>query len=335
MSTLTSPAADSLTIMSNESRPMSAGAGSGAPSTVVELNAYDVPVTMKDALQPRDIAPPITTPKTHIIFEVLAELLGTAVFVGFGTGANCQYAVGNGGQFMSFSTVPVGWGVGLALGNAFAARFSGGHLNPAVTLMLVLIGQVPAWKLPIYYITQVLGALAGAAITYGVYYHNIFVYDPGHTLERTAGLFGTLPAMDMPAFSCWLAEFFPSCVLIFTILYIVTLKPNPPFPVVPLALPKVLFLTILGVGCTFGSTTSFSMNPARDLGPRLLTWMAGYGKEVWNYKNQYWLWGGQLGAFSAAVFVSLGFHAFTWLERHLLDDRRGSTFLRIFNPLPQ
>ncbi|KZO95208.1 aquaporin-like protein [Calocera viscosa TUFC12733] len=298
-------------------RPVSARTDS-LPPTLIGHPLSQEKHLATDALQPSNIPVPVTGPKTHIVLEALAELLGTAFFVGFGTGANCQYVVADDGQFNTYSTVPIGWGVGLAIGNMFAARFSGGHLNPAVTTMLVVVGQVPAWKLPIYYVAQILGGLLGAAITYGVYYHDIFLFDPGHTIARTAGLFGTYPSMDTPAFSCWLAEFFPTCALIFAVLYVVTLSPRPAFPVVPL----MLFIIILGIGCTFGSTTSFSMNPARDLGPRLLTYMAGYGREVWDYKNQYWIWGGQLGAISAAVFVGLSFHVFNFIEIHYLEDRR-------------
>lgn len=83
----------------------------------------------------------------------------------------------------------------------------------------------------------------------------------------------------------------------------------------------VLFVTLLGIGCSFGSTTSFSINPARDLGPRLLTYAAGYGREVWDYKGQYWLWGGQLGALSAAVVVGGCYRAFVWVEGRYVYGR--------------
>ncbi|QRV88358.1 aquaporin, Major intrinsic protein family [Ceratobasidium sp. AG-Ba] len=46
---------------------------------------------------------------------------------------------------------------------------------------------------------------------------------------------------------------------------------------------------MLGISSCFGMQTSFSLNPARDLGPRLMCWMVGYGREVWDYRGQYWL----------------------------------------------
>lgn len=54
--------------------------------------------------------------------------------------------------------------------------------------------------------------------------------------------------------------------------------------------PLVLFLLITGLGAALGMQTAYCINPARDLGPRLVTWWAGYGREVWNFRNQYWLW---------------------------------------------
>ena len=79
-------------------------------------------------------------------------------------------------------------------------------------------------------------------------------------------------------------------------------------------LPLVLFLTLFGIGMTFGAQTGFAVNPARDLGPRILTAMVGYGKAVFTFRHQYWIWCGVLapvlGALVAAgvydVFVFIG-----------------------------
>jgi len=55
-------------------------------------------------------------------------------------------------------------------------------------------------------------------------------------------------------------------------------------------LPLVVFLVLLGLGVALGMQTSFAFNPARDFGPRILLSFAGYGKEIYTYRNQYWLW---------------------------------------------
>ncbi|KZT53075.1 aquaporin-like protein [Calocera cornea HHB12733] len=246
------------------------------------------------------VAKGTTTRRIHdLLMELGAELVGTAILCAFGCGGNCQYAVGS-PTFDTYATVPIGWACGIALGVGFAGNRSGGHINPSVTAMLTLVGKFPVWKFPLYGLAQLAGGFLGAAISYGVYYNNINKLDPGKTIALTAGLFGTYPALEAPAFSCWLAEFFPACMLLGVVLYLVSLPSKPHFGLAPV----VLFLTLLGIGCTYGTTTSFSINPARDLGPRFLTATAGYGREVWTYKSEYWLWGGQMGAFSASVFVA-------------------------------
>ncbi|KZO90361.1 aquaporin-like protein [Calocera viscosa TUFC12733] len=262
-----------------------------------------------------ECAAPTQRPALHrysdLFLELGAEFVGTMILCAFGTGGNCQYVVGS-PTFDTYATVPIGWAVGIALGAGFSGNRSGGHINPAVTAMLALVGKIPAWKFPLYGLAQLAGGFCGAAISYGVYYTDIAAIDPDRTIAKTAGLFGTYPEASSPAFSCWLAEFFPASILIGVVLYLVCMKAKPAFGVVPL----VLFVTLLGIGCTFGSTTSFSINPARDLGPRLLTYAAGYGSDVWTYKDEYWIWGGQMGAFSASLFVA----AVYWVHRAVEND---------------
>jgi len=278
-------------------------------SQVAPLSAHGLPLLR---------SPPRYVLGTHarLFVESFAEFLGTLVLCAFGTGGNCQYAVAN-PKFNTYATVPIAWAMGIALGNGLAGGISGGHINPAVTVMLALVNKFPWWKVPFYAFAQVAGAFVGAAITYGVYYMDInaFEGDSHVFVTDTAGLFGTYPSLDSPAFSCWLAEFFPATILLGTVLFLVSMKEKISFATVPM----VLFVILLGVGCTFGSTTSFSINPARDLGPRLLTYAAGYGPSVWDYKNQYWVWGAQMGAYSASVFVALCFWTHRFVERNFLD----------------
>jgi len=72
-------------------------------------------------------------------------------------------------------------------------------------------------------------------------------------------------------------------------------------------LPLVIFLVLLGLGAAFGMQTSFALNPARDFGPRLLLTIAGYGKELYTYRSQYWLWCPIIAPFLGAQ-VGIGFY---------------------------
>ena len=76
--------------------------------------------------------------------------------------------------------------------------------------------------------------------------------------------------------------------LLMIVILAVTDRRNDPPPAG--LVPFVLALTLFGIGSTFGAQTGFALNPARDLGPRILTWMAGYGGGVFTFRNQYWLW---------------------------------------------
>ena len=87
----------------------------------------------------------------------------------------------------------------------------------------------------------------------------------------------------------------------------VTDKRNGPPPVG--LVPFAIALAIFAIGNTFGAQTGFALNPARDNGPRLFTWLAGYGGGVFSFRSQYWLWcttlGPIVGALVAAAFYDL------------------------------
>ncbi|CAE6468494.1 unnamed protein product [Rhizoctonia solani] len=97
---------------------------------------------------------------------------------------------------------------------------------------------------------------------------------------------------------CFFSEALGTAILLLVILA-VTDKQNgpPPSGLVPL----VLFILILGQGACLGMQTGFALNPARDLGSRLLCWAAGYGRQVWTYRYQYWLYTPVLGPIVGAI----------------------------------
>ncbi|KIJ17815.1 hypothetical protein PAXINDRAFT_161922 [Paxillus involutus ATCC 200175] len=222
------------------------------------------------------------------IREPAAEFLGTMILVIFGCGGDCQVVLSsNPAEFLSLN---LGWAIGVAMGVWSCAGISGGHINPAVTLALASVRNFPWKKVPYYILAQLLGGICGAAIVYGNYYNAINVYEGGsgiRTISGTGNLFATYAADYMTSVACFFSEFLGSAMLIIAILS-VTDKRNgaPPPGLVPLA----LFFTILGIGLALGMETGYAINPARDLGPRILTAMVGYGKAVFDFRNQYWIW---------------------------------------------
>ncbi|KAI9571171.1 major intrinsic protein superfamily membrane channel protein [Boletus coccyginus] len=254
------------------------------------------------------------------IREPAAEFLGTMILVIFGCGVNCQVVLSSSravspspqGEYLSRN---LGWAIGLAMGVWAGFGISGGHVNPAVTLAFASFRNFPWKKVPFYILAQLLGGICGAGTVYANFYHAINLYEGGtdvRTISGTGDLFGTYAADYMTPVSCFFAEFLGTAMLLIAIFMVTDKYSNGPSTsgIVPLA----LFFTVLAIGLSFGMETGGAINPARDLGPRILTAMVGYGKGVFDFRNQYWLWcpilgpilGGQVGALVYDTLIYTG-----------------------------
>lgn len=173
----------------------------------------------------------------------------------------------------------------------YTSGMSGGHINPAVTFACCVFRKFPWRKFPVYAISQVLGAMCGAAIVYGNYKSAIDVYEggpgirtvPGYSKTASAGIFCTYPAEFMTRTGMFFSEFVASSILMFLIF---ALKDDGNLGAGPLV-PLALFFVIFGIGACFGWETGYAINLARDFGPRLTSYMLGYGREVWTAGNYY------------------------------------------------
>jgi aquaglyceroporin related protein len=127
------------------------------------------------------------------------------------------------------------------------------------------------------------------------------VEGPGVRTLATAGIFSTYAADYMTPVSCFFSEFLGAAMLLIGVLAINDKENSPP----PSGLaPLVLFLLILGIGASLGMQTGYAINPARDFGPRVLTAMVGYGKEVFTFRNHYWIWCPIMGPILGAIFAT-------------------------------
>jgi aquaglyceroporin related protein len=167
------------------------------------------------------------------------------------------------------------------------ASKSGGHLNPAITLSNCVYRKFPWRKFPIYFIAQLLGGMAGAAIVYGNYRSAIDNFEgygvrtvTGNT--STAGIFCTYPQPFMTRTGMFFSEFIASSILQ---LVIYSFLDNGIGPLMPIS----LFFLIFGIGATLGWETGYAINLARDFGPRLVSYMVGYGPDVWS-AGGYYFW---------------------------------------------
>ncbi|KAI0042138.1 aquaporin [Auriscalpium vulgare] len=239
------------------------------------------------------------------IREPAAEMLGTMTLILFGTGVDCQVVLSMNTGVAAFPrgdwlSINFGWACGAALGVWVSGGISGGHCNPVVTLCMAVYRGFPWKKVPIYILGQLLGAWIGGFLVYANYFHAINIYEGGDGVRtlKTGALFSTYSAAYMPAANCFFDEFLGAFILMLVV-FAVSDKRNGPPP--PGLVPLVIFIVILGIGAAFGMQTGYAINPARDLGPRLMTAMVGYGRQVFNFRDQYWIWTPILGSLSGGL----------------------------------
>jgi glycerol uptake facilitator protein len=223
--------------------------------------------------------------------SLIAELIGTMILVLLGDGVVANVLLERTkGQNAGWIVITTGWGVAVAVAVYAVGRISGAHLNPAVTLALATIGSFPWAQVPGYIAAQMIGAIAGAVLVWLAYLpHWGVTPDQGFKL----GVFATRPSIKHTAGNL-ICEIIGTAVLLFGILAIAanaqTLsKPGD----VDLSFvfsrglqPLLVGVLILGIGLSLGGPTGYSLNPARDLGPRIvhaILPIPGKGSSEWEY----------------------------------------------------
>jgi len=191
----------------------------------------------------------------------------------------------------------------------YVAGDSGGFLNPAITFCFCLFRKLPWRRWPIYALAQFLGGFCAAGVVYANYInpinqlegHGIRTTPPSQT--ATAGIFCTYPQAFLTKASQFFSEFIASALLMFVI-FALKDDSNPGAmgksgagQLFPLAL---LFL-IFGLGACFGWETGYAINFARDFGPRLMSYIVGYGPGVWS-AGGYYFWIPIVAPFCGTIF---------------------------------
>ncbi|KAJ0104219.1 hypothetical protein J7T55_001706 [Diaporthe amygdali] len=190
----------------------------------------------------------------------------------------------------------------------YVGKKSGGHLNPAVTLSNCIFRGFPWRKFPAYFIAQLLGAMAGAFIVYFNYRLAIDNFEGGPGIRTvggntsSAGVFCTYPAPFMTRSGMFLSEFLSSSLLMFNIFAFVDAGAGD-------LIPLCLFFLIFGIGACFGWQTGYAINLARDFGPRLVSYILGYGNDVWS-AGGYYFWIPMVAPFLGCPFGGLLYDVF-------------------------
>ncbi|XP_051537304.1 aquaporin-3-like isoform X1 [Myxocyprinus asiaticus] len=225
--------------------------------------------------------------RNMLMRQALAECLGTLILVMFGCGAVAQLIL-SGGSHGMFLTVNFAFGFAATLGILVCGQISGGHINPTVTFSLCLLGREPWRKFPVYFLSQTLGAFLGSGIIFGMYFDALWDYGQGSLVvigdNATAGIFATYPSKHLTLLNGFFDQMIGTAALIVCILAIVDPYNNP----VPRGLEAfTVGFVVLVIGLSMGFNSGYAVNPARDMGPRIFTALAGWGSEVFT-ANSHW-----------------------------------------------
>ncbi len=206
-----------------------------------------------------------------------AELIGTALLILLGNGVVAGVLLRDTkNENAGWLVIAIGWALAVTFGVYAAGKVSGAHLNPAVTLGLAVSGQFGWENVPLYLAGQLLGAMLGAGLVYVHYLpHWARTEDPATKLA----VFSTGPAIRHTS-SNVISEFIGTFVLLFGLS---ALGANEfAEGINPLAVGAL----VLAIGLSLGGTTGYAINPARDLGPRImhaLLPIPGKGGSDWAY----------------------------------------------------
>lgn len=211
----------------------------------------------------------------------LSELLGTALLVLLGNGVVAGVVLrGTKSENSGWIVITIGWALAVTFAVYAAGGKSGAHLNPAVSLSLAALGlwseQFRPDTLPLYLVGQFFGAMLGAVL---VFFHYFSHWSGTEDAGAKRAAFCTTPAIrHTPA--NFFSEFLGTFVLLFGLMAIGTNRFAEGLN------PLVIGILVLAIGISLGGTTGYAINPARDLGPRIvhaLLPIPGKGDSGWGY----------------------------------------------------
>ncbi len=274
--------------------------------------------------------------------ELMAEFFGTFVLLAFGDGVVAVAVAGLPGSGRTASPTTIfmaagdwllitwGWAMAVAFGVWVAGGVSGAHLNPAVTLGLAVRRRFSWNKVLPYWAAQVLGAFTGAALVFLVYRFAINAFDLAAGTPKSSGsalatfsIFATFPAKYFGG-TTWgpLIDQIAGTAFLLIFVAAITDKRNqaPKSNMSPL----IVGFAVAAIGMSYGANAGYAINPARDFGPRLFSFFAGWGKVAlpgsynvagFHFSNYWWipivgpLVGGVIGILLYDFFIGDVLHA--------------------------
>jgi glycerol uptake facilitator protein len=244
-----------------------------------------------------------------LLGELSAELLGTFTLIIFGVGVVAQTVLTPftaGAQSIHWA-----WGFGVVMGVYVAGGISGAHINPAVTLALAVRRGFPWAKVLPYWGAQVVGAFLAALVIRWNYWEAFNRFDPAKGTKSQL-VFSTLPGNNVLPISqlgAFRDQIIGTAMLVMVIFAIIDTRNLAPSSNMG---PLIIGLLVVVIGMTLGADAGYAINPARDFGPRLASWITGWSN-AWNdQRGNFYAWvpilgpfvGGVLGGFVYDLFIA-------------------------------
>lgn len=206
----------------------------------------------------------------------IAEFIGTALLILFGNGVVANVLLSKTkGHDSGWIVIAAGWGIAVFIGAFCADKYSGAHLNPAVTLAMLIAGNLDMTSATGYFIAQLLGAMFGSLLVFVFYREHFLATDDG---DAKLACFCTSPNIRNLGQSV-ICEAIGTYALILPIFLMVApsleqVAATAGAPETKLGLGTLglmpVGLLVFGIGLSLGGTTGYAINPVRDFGPRVM-----------------------------------------------------------------
>jgi len=271
------------------------------------------------------------SPRRESMGEVISEAVAMFIIIAFGDSVAAMYVLYDPSPYQNaYWGLCVVWGLAVTIAIYATGSVSGCHANPAVTLALALYRKFSWKKVLPYCAAQTVGAFLGAVVVFVLFGPVINHFNAAHQLTRAGGgatgVFFTHPGLAVTAMHALLDEIILTAFLIFGI-FAVTEQYNEQAPGANFG-AVIIGLIVAVIGASMGYLEAWAINPARDFGPRLFCFFAGWGSSALPSPDQYWwvpIVGPLLGGVLGGAAYQLLIHPFLPARRRALRDQREAT----------
>ncbi|MCL2688499.1 MAG: aquaporin family protein [Chitinispirillia bacterium] len=240
----------------------------------------------------------------------LGELIGTFLLVLFGTGSVAVSVLF--GAHQGLFQIAIIWGIAVTLAIYAARHLSCAHFNPAVTIAMVVSGRMAPQKMKCYLVGQFAGAFLAGLAVYLIFSPSIAAFEAAEKIVRgapesvaVAKMFGEYYIAEISMWSAIAAEAFGTFLLVLMIFFL-TESCNVGKPDNNLV-PLFIGLTVTSIICLIAPLTQAGLNPARDFGPRMVSWIFGWGEAAFPDSKGGFFWVYMLGPILGGITAAIAF----------------------------